>query len=76
MSFKQGLWNAARAEKPCRRLQAFIEREHEFKLVVEKPLYLDGNLMGCVAVSGLICTASAPHGGAASQDSQHPESAC
>ena len=55
----------AHAEKPRRRLQAFIEREHEFKLVVEKPLDLDGNLMGCASVGGSLCMASAQHGGAA-----------
>ena len=65
MTFMQSVWNAALAEKPCRHLQAFIEREHEFKLVVEEPLDLDGNLMGCAAVGALLCMASAPHGGAA-----------
>ena len=59
---KQDLWNATHAEQPHRPLQAFIEREHEFKLVVEKPLDPDGNLMGCAAVGGLLCKASAPHG--------------
>ena len=65
MTFKQGEWDAAHAEKPCQHLQAFIEREHEFKLVVEKPTHLNGSLMGCAAVSALLCMASAPHGAAA-----------